>query len=86
MISSNLKDDINVSTTLKACPQYHEGYHVFFPELLAPVRSQGTVYASTYRILTKENGKKNRTSEKKKETLLFISDNYIRSKAERVFR
>ena len=85
MISSNLKDDINVSTTLKACPQYHEGYHVFFPELLAPVRSQGTVYASTYRILTKENGKK-QDIRKKKETLLFISDNYIRSKAERVLR
>ena len=69
MISSNLKDDINVSTTLKACPQYHEGYHVFFPELLAPVRSQGTVYTSTYWILTKKNGEK-RTSEKK--TLLFF--------------
>jgi len=65
MISSNLKDDINISTTLKVCPQYHEGYHVFFPELLAPVRSQGTVYTSTYRILTNENGK-NRTSEKKR--------------------
>jgi len=71
MISSNLKDDINVSTTLKACPQYHEGYHVFFPELLAPVRSQGTVYASTYRILTKENGKKQDIRKKKK--LCFLS-------------